>query len=456
MGKASPSSCSPDLQICMAANEVGEGERTEGRYPDDRKIHQYSNLFFLLQSEPRHIAALCRLVRLSEIDTLLHTVMFALYGNQYESREEHLLLTMFQSVLSAQFETTTEFSSLLRANDPISRMFTTYTRRGPGQNYLKSVLAERIKSLIEHKDLNLEINPVKVYEQLVAAENPDVQAFIAPRIESVPYGIRWICKQIRALTRRKYPEATDDAICSLIGGFFFLRFIMPAIVTPQVYMLVEGVPAKNPRRTLTLIAKMLQNLANKPSYAKEAFMIALNPFVENNKARMNQFLNNLCEVEDFDGTLEMGQLSKKALMIHISLNELYNTHSLILQHIETLSPNDKEQLRILAEELGPAPAQSLVVGYIKHLEDSALLYMEPKSSVAHCAGARPRISKMLKVIPPATYHWSVDPYFGHSVKIPVGILQRVGTGFVALYEENPGLQRDPERANALFDLDRAE
>lgn len=142
---------------------------------------QYANLFFLLQSEPRHIASLCRLVSLSEIDTLLQTVMFTLYGNQYESREEHLLLTMFQvsnlglslrpslpktlylqSVLSAQFETATEFGSLLRANTPVSRMMTTYTRRGPGQSYLKSVLAERINSLIEHKDLNLEINPVKV------------------------------------------------------------------------------------------------------------------------------------------------------------------------------------------------------------------------------------------------------------------------------------------------------
>ena len=53
----------------------------------------------------------------------------------------------------------------------------------------------------------------------VAAENLDVQALIAPRLtmlmeiansflltiiesmESVPYGIRWICKQIRSLTR---------------------------------------------------------------------------------------------------------------------------------------------------------------------------------------------------------------------------------------------------------------
>jgi hypothetical protein len=55
---------------------------------------------------------------------------------------------------------------------------------------------------------------------------------------------------------------------------------------------------------LVQIAKMLQNLANKPSYAKELYMITLNPFVENNKARINQFLNNLCEIGDFFETLE--------------------------------------------------------------------------------------------------------------------------------------------------------
>ncbi|GAA5995829.1 uncharacterized protein JCM10292_004774 [Rhodotorula paludigena] len=379
--------------------DVDEGEETD---MDERRMQQYSNLFFLLQSEPRHIASLCRLVNLSEIDTLLQTVMFTLYGNQYESREEHLLLTMFQSVLAAQFETATEFGSLLRANTPVSRMMTTYTRRGPGQSYLKSVLAERINSLIEHKDLNLEINPLKVYEQMlnsiqdetgelpedlprnvtpeVAAAHPDVQNIIAPRltmlmeiansflltimngIESVPYGIRWICKQIRSLTRRKYPEATDYAICSLIGGFFFLRFINPAIVTPQAYMLIDTLPAsaKHPRRTLTLIAKMLQNLANKPSYAKEAYMMSLQPFVDNNKTRMNQFLNALCEVPDFYDTLEMDQymaLSKKDLQINITLNELYNTQSLLSQHLDALARNEKQHLRILLEELGPPPPQ---------------------------------------------------------------------------------------------------
>lgn len=67
-----------------------------GLFPNDERTQRYGNLFFLLQSEPRHIAHLCRLINLSEIDSLLQTVMFTIYGNQYESREEHLLLTMFQ------------------------------------------------------------------------------------------------------------------------------------------------------------------------------------------------------------------------------------------------------------------------------------------------------------------------------------------------------------------------
>lgn len=80
----------------MAAHFEEHGEGDSDSYPDDRKIQLFGNLFFILQSEPRHIATLCRLVSMAEIDTLLQTVMFTLYGNQYESREEHLLLTMFQ------------------------------------------------------------------------------------------------------------------------------------------------------------------------------------------------------------------------------------------------------------------------------------------------------------------------------------------------------------------------
>ncbi|KAI9787753.1 MAG: glyceraldehyde-3-phosphate dehydrogenase 1 [Geoglossum umbratile] len=372
----------------------------EGFFPNDEKTQKYGNLLFLLQSEPRHIAHLCRLVTMAEIDSLLQTVMFTIYGNQYESREEHLLLTMFQSVLTWQFDNTPEYSSLLRANTPVSRMMTTYTRRGPGQSYLKVVLAERINSLIELRDLDLEINPLKVYERMIAqieedtstlpatlprgvtaeqaGENEQVQAIIEPRLtklmeianlflstiienlEETPYGIRWICKQIRSLSRRKYPDAQDQVICTLIGGFFFLRFINPAIVTPRSYMLVDGTPADYPRRTLTLIAKMLQNLANKPSYAKEPYMAKLQPFIHQNKERVNRFLNDLCEVQDFYESLELDNyvaLSKKDLELSITLNEVYATHALLEKHSTELAKDENSHLSVLLQELGTAPAQ---------------------------------------------------------------------------------------------------
>lgn len=337
---------------------------------------------------------------MTEIDSLLQTVMFTIYGNQYESREEHLLLTMFQSVLTYQFDNTPDYSSLLRANTPVSRMMTTYTRRGPGQSYLKVVLQDKINSLIELKDVDLEINPLKVYGRMIeeieadtgtlpahlpkgvtaeqAAENKQVQAIVEPRLvmlmeiattfletiiaglDETPYGIRWICKQIRSLSKRKYPDAQDQTICTLIGGFFFLRFINPAIVTPRSYMLIDGTPADHPRRTLTLIAKMLQNLANKPSYAKEPYMAKLQPFVHHNKERVNKFMLDLCEVQDFYESLEMDNyvaLSKKDLELSITLNEVYATHSLLEKHSAALAKDDNSHLSVILHELGPAPAQ---------------------------------------------------------------------------------------------------
>lgn len=375
------------------SNAAPDSKDGDQYFPDRKKTELYGNLFFLLQSEPKNIAVLCRLVSMAEIDSLLQTVMFTIYGNQYEQREEHLLLSMFQAVLAHQFENATEFSSLLRANTPVSRMMTTYTRRGPGQTYLRSSLSSSLNKIIEQKDLNLEINPLKVYDELMdssedpflspqnitpddAFKNPQVQALIQPRLvqldtlandllntiiaslQQVPYGIRWICKQIRLLTRRKYPTASETAVCSLIGAFFFLRFVNPAIVTPQAYMLVDKLPSDNSRRILTLIAKMLQNLANKPSYSKEPYMSNLAAFVSSNRARINEFLNDLCEVPDFYESLEMDQyvaLSKKDLKLNITLNEIFGMHSLLEKYRDGVVSSSDSHLAILLQDLQKAP-----------------------------------------------------------------------------------------------------
>lgn len=355
---------------------------------DDKRLRQYSNLFYLLVFEPRHLASLCSLVSMADIDMFLQTVMFTLYGNQYDEGEEHLLLTMFQSVLSTQFKVTSDFSSLLRSNTSISRLMSTFSRRGPGQSYLKRLLAGHIQR-VTTLDTDLEINPMKIYERMVAkgqiAEgipmekllvNPLVQEHIKSHvdillelcntllgdifvcIDHVPYGIRWICKQIRGLARRRDPTVTDSILCSLVGTFFFLRFVNPAIVAPESNLIAATAPQPHIRRTLVLTAKFIQQLVNNPTFSKEAYMEPFKPAIEMHRTAMMQFLHSLCNVPDFYETIEMNQymaLSKRDMKLRISVNELYFLHGLVYKHLDVLAPDPAAPLSQLLQLLGPAP-----------------------------------------------------------------------------------------------------
>eukprot|EP00794_Sanderia_malayensis_P010900 gene10900-12059_t len=142
------------------------GGHRAGVLKDDLQRQHFGNLFHLLQSKPAYIALLARTVLPNEIDELLQTVMFSLYGNQYEAREEHLLLGMFEIAVKMELEETDDFNNLLRANTAISRMMTAYTRRGPGQEYLKATIGSLIENLSMNHTLSLETNPVKIYEEL--------------------------------------------------------------------------------------------------------------------------------------------------------------------------------------------------------------------------------------------------------------------------------------------------
>ncbi len=51
-------------------------------------------------------------------------------------------------------------------------------------------------------------------------------------------------------------------------------------------------------------------------------MMTLNPFVENNKARINKFLNDLCEVGDFYESLVVGLALFPDLSSHYSVTLL--------------------------------------------------------------------------------------------------------------------------------------
>lgn len=111
----------------------------------------------------------------------------------------------------------------------------------------------------------------------------------------------------------------------VISGFIFLRLICPSLLNPRQFNLVSGKlqeklrinnrhmtlisallivsmkqliflepPHQMAARSLVMIAKCLQNLANLIEFGgKEPYMEVVNPFILKNKERMVVFLDHL-------------------------------------------------------------------------------------------------------------------------------------------------------------------
>lgn len=83
-----------------------------------------------------------------------------------------------------------------------------------------------------------------------------------------------------------------------LGGFLFLRFLCPALILPHRMGLTpdDQPPSKPLQRTLVLVAKLFQSLANNVEYGqREEYMVPFNAFLQNHRARLFKFYDQICQ-----------------------------------------------------------------------------------------------------------------------------------------------------------------
>lgn len=74
--------------------------------------------------------------------------------------------------------------------------------------------------------------------------------------------LRKLFQHIRQLVERQFGQESRDLRWQSVSAFCFLRFIVPAILHPHLFGLCPGLPSTGAQRSLKLIAKVMQSLAN--------------------------------------------------------------------------------------------------------------------------------------------------------------------------------------------------
>ncbi|XP_033978261.1 LOW QUALITY PROTEIN: ras GTPase-activating-like protein IQGAP2 [Trematomus bernacchii] len=376
-----------------------------------RKLEAYQHLFYLLQTNPHYLAKLIFQMPQNKSTKFMDTVVFTLYNYASNQREEYLLLKLFKTALEEEINSKVDqIQDIVTGNPTVIKMVVSFNRGARGHNTLRQLLAPVVKDIIDDKSLGINTNPVDVYKAWVnqletatgeasklpyevtpeqAMSHEEVRSrleasslalrtatdkvlnSIVSSLDNIPYGMRYIAKVLKNSLHEKFPDASEDELLKIIGNLLYYRYMNPAIVAPDGFDIIDmsagGQLHVDQRRNLGSVAKMLQHsAANKLFEGENAHMTPMNNYISQTYEKFRVFFQSACDVPEpeekfnIDEYSDMVTLSKP--IIYISIDEIINTHSLLLEHLEAISPDHNDLLHELLHDLGDVPDVETLLG----------------------------------------------------------------------------------------------
>ncbi|XP_074994036.1 ras GTPase-activating-like protein IQGAP2 isoform X2 [Calonectris borealis] len=369
-----------------------------------KKLEAYQHLFYLLQTNPTYLAKLIFQMPQNKSTKFMDTVIFTLYNYASNQREEYLLLKLFKTALEEEINSKVDqIQDIVTGNPTVIKMVVSFNRGARGQNTLRQLLAPVVKEIMEDKSLIINTSPVDVYKswvnqlemqtgeasklpydvtteqalthtevvnklessiQSLRAVTDKVLTSIFSSLNMMPYGMRYIAKVLKSSLHEKFPDATEDELLKIVGNLLYYRYMNPAIVAPDGFDIIDmtagGQIHPDQRRNLGCVAKVLQHAASNKLFEGESeHLSSMNTYLSQTYQKFRNFFQAACDVSEpeekfnIDEYSDMVTLSKP--VIYISIEEIINTHSLLLEHQDAIVTEPNDLLNELLEGLGPVP-----------------------------------------------------------------------------------------------------
>ncbi|XP_065582700.1 ras GTPase-activating protein raskol-like [Artemia franciscana] len=221
-----------------------------------------------------------------------------------------------------------------------------------GETYLRNCLAEVLGKLIDDTSTrDCEVDPLRVASQTsLMRQQANLRSAVGQVwshvLDSVPYFPGELRTCFHSFRTQLIQLGRTDLGDHLISASIFLRFLCPAVLSPSLFGITAEYPSEKCSRNLTLVAKVLQTLANFNRFqGKESFMEFMNDFLEKEAETMKKFLQQIStplvsekQRNAFDMSIDAGK--------HLSC-----LHTLLTDALPTIRSNALGDVRLEHLEL---------------------------------------------------------------------------------------------------------
>ncbi|KAH8716793.1 hypothetical protein GQ44DRAFT_624842 [Phaeosphaeriaceae sp. PMI808] len=368
-----------------------------------RKLEQYQELFFVLQTQPQYMARLFSRIReqnLAEKDTKrIEQLAMSLYGLAQKRREEYLLLKLLSRSLKEEIEGCSTLQEYLRGNFFWQKIFANYVRSPRDRKFLKDILGPVIReNIIENEHLDLESDPMQIYrsainnEELrtgqrsrrdpnvsreVALKDPETRgtfihnlqdlrdvadqyfSIIEEFLHRMPYGVRYLAQQIFEELRLRFTYEPQEQLLQIAGHWVWKTYIQPALAQPQHWGVVDRGLSPVMNRNLTAVSKVLSQVAaGKLFGGEDLYLQPLNSYITEAIDRLQDIWSNMINVRDAETQFEIDEFndlfSRTKPTLYIKLADVFAIHNLVIDDLPSLCPSQDDPLREVIRELGSA------------------------------------------------------------------------------------------------------